>query len=100
MTIHGQHGYTPDLDQPRLEKLLHRVRNAMIGGEWLTLAELVRRCGNSEGGVGARIRQLRNDYHYRIDLRSVAGKRGLFEYRMVIQRYDDNGNGLLPGVVA
>lgn len=73
----------PILDQPRLNGLLGRVLDAMISGEWMTLAELKAKCGNSEAGISARIRELRRLFGYTINRRRRgAPKDGCWEYRL------------------
>lgn len=73
----------PILDRPRLDSLRGRVLDAMSTGQWLTLAELQRRCGNSEAGISARIRELRRLFGYTINRRRRgAPKDGCWEYRL------------------
>lgn len=46
-------------DIPRLERLLDRVRAALLTGREWTLRELADHCGGSEASVSARIRDCR-----------------------------------------
>jgi biotin operon repressor len=71
------------LDRPRLSTLRDRVANALLDGEWLTLRELQDRCGNSEAGISARLRELRNKFGFTINRRrrGVATK-GIWEYQI------------------
>ncbi len=73
----------PILDRPRLDSLRGRVLDAMSTGQWLTLAELQKQCGNSEAGISARIRELRRLFGYTINRRRRGeAKLGIWEYRM------------------
>lgn len=76
--------FDPALDTDRLTTLLKRVYGALEGGAWLTLGELYIKCGGSEAGISARIRQLRNDHGFTIERRRRGDPtRGLHEYRLV-----------------
>lgn len=86
LTVHGS-TFSQELDGPRLESLLHRVRDLMLDGHWRGLAEIVAAVGGSEAGVSARLRQLRNEYRYRIDRErreSTARTSGAWVYRLVL----------------
>lgn len=75
--------FDPALDEVRLTGLLERVREAMANGAWWTLAALVEKCGGSEAGVSARLRDLRK---IRFGAHTIERRRcgsGLWEYRMV-----------------
>lgn len=85
------------LDGPRLESLLHRVRDLMLSGGWFTLSELVEKVGGSEAGVSARIRELRRVYNYDMEKRRRGEpSRGLWEYRLSYES-DQSGQLRLPG---
>ena len=76
--------YEPQHDFLRLDTQLRRVRDVLLDCEWHTLSELQRRCGGSEAGVSARIRDLRHPEFggYIIERRRAGPGRGLYEYRM------------------
>lgn len=69
------------LDQDRLASQLDRVTRLMADGQWRTLGEIQARVGGSEGGVGARLRDLRKVKFgaHHVPRRRRAG--GLWEYR-------------------
>lgn len=71
------------LDRPRLSTLRDRVVNALLDGEWLTLRELQDRCGNSEAGISARLRELRNNYGFTVNRRRRGIEtKGIWEYQI------------------
>lgn len=75
--------FDPALDTDRLTTLLKRVYGALEGGAWLTLGELYIKCGGSEAGISARIRQLRK-LGFVVERRRRGGpRRGWHEYRLV-----------------
>lgn len=97
--IHGQ-TYNAELDGPRLDRLLDRVKHFMLSGEWRTLGEISAACGGSEASVSARLRDLRNQYKYTIERKRIGEPgSGLFAYRLIYE-VDKKGNGLLPGMSA
>ncbi len=74
-----------NLDEPRLNGLLHRVYRLMSDHQWRTLAEIQREVGGSEAGVSARLRDLRKSKfgsHTVSRRRRGGGKKGLHEYRL------------------
>lgn len=78
--------YTGALDGARLTTLLARVLEALSDGSWWTLGELKERCGGSEAGISARIREARTPQAGRHTIerrRRGVPKRGLWEYRLV-----------------
>jgi hypothetical protein len=78
--------YTPRHDADRLRTLLQRVEAALRTGGWWTLAELRARCGGSEAGVSARLRDLRKERwgaHTVLRRRRGRPAAGLWEYRLV-----------------
>jgi hypothetical protein len=94
--MHGS-TFSPELDGPRLQSLLERVKLFMLRGEWRTLAEIQRACGGSEASCSARLRELRNDYKYTVERRRVGDpKAGLFAYRLTYSS-DETGQLRLPG---
>lgn len=85
MTAVDGETFEPKLDAERLETLFDRVLDLMEDGAWRTYAEIKRVTGGSEGGIGARLRDLRKPQHGR---RTVARRRrddpeaGAWEYRL------------------
>jgi hypothetical protein len=85
MTRFDGNTFESPLDAERLETLLDRVRNLMEDGRWRTYAEIRAVTGGSEGGIGARLRDLRKP---RFGNRIVEHRRrgepeeGLWEYRL------------------
>lgn len=84
LSVRPPRTYDLELDGPRLERLLDRVRGLMRDGRWRTLAEIVERVGGSEAGVSARLRDLRKS-----PIRAEVERRrrgepalGLWEYRV------------------
>lgn len=78
--------YTGALDGDRLTTLLARVIAALGPHDWLTLGELKARCGGSEAGISARIREARTragGSHVIERRRRGNPKAGLWEYRRV-----------------
>lgn len=81
--------YCRELDEARLTSLLRKVLwNLLRSGSWWTLAQLRERCGGSEAGISARIRDLRKPRFggFRIEHRRRQGaeKSGLWEYRLAV----------------
>jgi len=66
-------------DTDRLNTQLNRVKFFMLSGEWKTLREIADHVQGSEAGVSARLRDLRNKYHYTVNRRRV-NDQGLWEY--------------------
>lgn len=78
--------YEGKLDGPRLTRLLDLVREALSDGEWWTLRQLQARCGHSEAGISARIRELRwrSAGSHIIERKRIGDmKQGWWAYRMV-----------------
>lgn len=79
--------YCRELDEARLTSLLHKVLWSLLrNGSWWTLAQLRARCGGSETGISARIRDLRKTEFggFTINRRRRPGaeRSGLWEYRL------------------
>ncbi len=74
--------YRPARDKGRLNAQTRRVYDAMVGGRWLTLAELAELTGDPEASVSARLRDLRKPKFggHTVERRYVG--HGLHEYRM------------------
>jgi hypothetical protein len=76
--------YDPEHDQERLSTQLERVKAVGMTG-YFTLAELKERCGGSEAGISARLRDLRKTRFggYVVDpQRRDDPKDGIWEYRV------------------
>lgn len=76
--------YEPEHDKERLNTQLARVKRVMADGRWRTLSQIHHECGvGSEGGVAARLRDLRKERFggLGVERRRVDG--GLFEYRVM-----------------
>lgn len=79
--------FEPELDAERLASQLKRVYFVMSDGKYRTLSEIGKMTGDPESSVSARLRDLRKDRFgaYQIDRRRRGdGRRGWFEYRLVI----------------
>lgn len=86
MTFDGR-TYDPALDKERLSSLLAKVYWTLRNHPetWFTLSELYVRCGGSEAGLSARLRDLRKakfGSHVIAMRRRGDPKRGIFEYRL------------------
>lgn len=73
----------PDRDTGRLAAQLDRVRAAMAGGQWVTLASLAQATGDPEASCSARLRDLRKPKFGGHTIERQYVSRGLFRYRMV-----------------
>lgn len=77
--------YEPKFDDIRLHGQIARVRDALIDGQWRTLAELREKTGDGEASISAQLRHLRRQCHggYLVEKR-LRGERvnGLYEYRI------------------
>lgn len=76
--------YDAGQDCERLTGQLLKVYEAMAGGGWHSLAELAERCGGSEAGVSARIRDLRKPRFgaHKIERQRQSPFTGVWIYRM------------------
>lgn len=85
------HGATFDreLDGPRLERQLDRVREYLRDGQWRTLAEIRAAAGGSEASVSARLRDLRKPAFggHTVERQRVPGQEtsGLWRYRLLLR---------------
>lgn len=87
MPNHDGATYNHVLDKKRLNGLMGRVFELMQDGVWRTYSEIVAKTGGSEGGVGARLRDLRKEPwgSHTVNIRRRGdGKRGLFEYQLIV----------------
>ncbi len=84
--------YDPAHDEKRLSTQLRRVFFVVVDGHWRTLQEIQDKIEasfkehDSEGGISARLRDLRKERFgaYDIQRRRREGSDGLWEYRMNI----------------
>lgn len=75
--------YSEEHDYKRLVNLRDRIVSVMECGIWLTLGELQSLCGNSEAGISARLRELRNKFDYTVNRRRRGDvKLGIWEYQL------------------
>ena len=77
--------FDPHDDGERMASLLDRVRALMDDGKWRTLREIVVACGGSEGGVSARLRDMRKAQFGGVEVerrRRGDPANGLHEYRV------------------
>jgi hypothetical protein len=77
--------FDPELDRPRLTRLLARVYAYMRDGEWRTLPEIAEACGGTEASVSARLRDLRKIRFgaYTVErCRLHPPTRGIYAYRL------------------
>lgn len=78
--------YQAELDLERLASSLDRVKALMRDGRWRSLSEIAQRCGCSEAGASARLRDLRKPRfgRYTVERRRRGDpKAGLWEYRLL-----------------
>lgn len=79
--------FIPTIDGKRLGKQMQAVYDLMLDGQWWTLPELAAAIGGLTTALSARIRDIKkikggpNEYEKR---RRGEGKRGLWEYRLVV----------------
>lgn len=77
--------FDQEFDGERLTTQYDRVSTLMADGAWRTLREIVVACGGSEGGVSARLRDMRKPEFGGVEVerrRRGDPKAGLFEYRV------------------
>lgn len=77
----------PDLkpsDHARLTRKFMSVKEVMLDGEWHTHAELARKCGCSENGASARVRDLKKAKFggYAVEKRRSEWSDAVWEYRV------------------
>ena len=77
--------YNAVLDADRLTALADRVFDLMRDGKWRTLAEIKQVTGGSEGGIGARLRDMRKIQYgsHTVDRERVKDS-GLWQYRLTV----------------
>ncbi len=75
--------YEPARDRSRLKAQLDRVKRAMAGGVWLTLAQLSAATGDPEASVSARLRDCRKARFGGHTVEREYVERGLFRYRLL-----------------
>src|SRR3990167_2538802 len=73
-------------EHERLDKLLLRVKKAMVDGQWRTLREIVELAGGSEAGVSARLRDLRKEGfgNHTVNRNRRGPGLGLYEYQLIL----------------
>lgn len=79
--------YSPELDKARLTGQILRVYACMSDGRWRTLPEIRSATGDPEASISAQLRHLRKQKFGSHDVqkrRRGEGKRGLWEYRLVL----------------
>lgn len=76
--------YDPKQDHARLTTQNKRVKSAMAGGRWRTLAEIATITKDPEASIAARLRDLRKHRFggWAVDSRRRKDGGGLHEYRM------------------
>ncbi len=76
--------FSPAQDGARLIGQLARVWDLMRDGGWRALAEIAEQAGGSEGGVAARLRDLRKTRFggFAVERRRLSG--GLYQYRVAL----------------
>jgi hypothetical protein len=80
--------YEHDRDGARLHKQHNRVLACMKDGAWRSLAAISTATGDPEASVSARLRDLRKERFGGHDVKRRCLGRGLFEYRLVLNRKD------------
>jgi hypothetical protein len=77
--------FDANLDGKRLTSQLEKVKAAMKGGAWWTLAKLAQTVEGSEAGVSARLRDLRRPENGGHTVKRERVKGGLWRYRLEMQ---------------
>ena len=65
----------------RLARQLQTVLDVMRDEQWRTLAAIASEAHAPEASISARLRDLRNQHHYRVERRHVVN--GLYQYRVL-----------------
>ena len=78
--------YDETLDRDRLTTQYNKCFDLMLDGQWHTLKELVAYSNGTEQAVSARVRDMRKVRFggHTVDRRRVAGKRGIYEYKLTL----------------
>jgi len=76
--------YFPSLDRKRLTSQLMRVFALMKDGQWRTLYEIQTRCGGSESGISARIRDFRKERFGGHEIKTRRRTEGTWEYKLEV----------------
>lgn len=76
-----------DSDTPHLHSQAKRVLDLMRDGHWRTLRQIAAETCCLETGASARLRDLRKARFggHVVELRPVPGRRGLFQYRLLLK---------------
>ena len=77
--------FDKDRDGKRLTAQIYRVYDAMKDGQWHTLSELAKICGDPEASVSARLRDMRKPRYNSMQIERRYVRRGLHEYRLVLE---------------
>lgn len=79
--------FEPEQDDMRLTGQMRRVYALMRDGRWRTLHEISAATCCLETAASARLRDFRKPRFggHSVELRRVPGRRGLFEYRLVLK---------------
>ena len=77
--------YVPERDCKRLTSQLHRVKNAMLSGEWKTLSQLEAEIGSPQSSISARLRDLRKERFGGYIVERKYESNGLFCYRILLE---------------
>jgi hypothetical protein len=89
--------YEPELDQERLSTEFWAVKRLMSDSAWRTLKEIRFAIGmGSEAGISARLRDFRKERfgsHTVNRRRRGEGKRGVFEYQLILNQQQPSRSG-------
>ncbi len=77
--------YDPAKDQARLATQLETIRDLMLDGVWLSLAEIKAATGHGEASISAQLRHLKKERFgsYRLEKRRRGENAGMWEYRIL-----------------
>ena len=85
MTFDGA-TFDKDRDGKRLTAQIYRVYAAIKDGQWHTLSELAKICGDPEASVSARLRDMRKPRYNSMQIERRYVRRGLHEYRLTLDK--------------
>ena len=88
--------YIATLDRDRLKSQLERVFALMKDSQWRTLHDIQVRCGGSEAGISARLRDLRKERFGNHRLISRRRTAGTWEYRLIVSWAEPHQERLIP----
>ena len=78
--------FDKDRDGKRLTAQIYRVYAAIKDGQWHTLSELAKICGDPEASVSARLRDMRKPRYNSMQIERRYVRRGLHEYRLTLDK--------------